>query len=90
MLNATTGDPIAEQVTRLSDASYRSIPKIVVDILLWLGAGYLIYISSNWMAVLALAFFIGSAPLHDLLVQGHEGSHGLIPVFAGSMSFSDG
>src|SRR5438128_1007331 len=81
MLNATTpttNDAIAEQVTRLSDATYRSIPKIIVDILLWASAGYLIYISSSWMAILALAFLIGAVPLHDLLVQGHEGSHGLI------------
>ena len=69
MLNDTTNDPIAEQVTRLADASYRSIPKIAVDILVWSAAGYLIYISSNWMVILALAFFIGAVPLHDLLVD---------------------
>jgi|SRR5579859_502859 len=71
-------DAIAQQVTELSDAPYRAIPKIVVDILLWFSGGYLIYISSNWIAILTLAFLIGAVPLHDLLVQGHEGSHGLI------------
>lgn len=72
-----TREPVLE-VSQLEAARYLSIPKIILDILLWIGAGYLIHISSSWLIVLALAFLVGAVPFHDLLVQGHEGSHGLI------------
>jgi fatty acid desaturase len=65
-------------VSELEAAPYLSIPKIVFDLVLWIGAGYLIHISSSWPVVVLLALFIGAVPLHDLFVQGHEGSHGLI------------
>lgn len=72
-----TREPLLN-VSQLEAARYLSVPKIILDVLLWLGAGYLMHASSNMVVVLALAFFIGAVPLHDLLVQGHEGTHGLI------------
>jgi fatty acid desaturase len=65
-------------VSELEGARYLSIPKIIFDLLLWLGAGYWMRVSPRWGIILALTFFVGMIPLHDLLVQGHEGSHGLI------------
>ena len=62
----------------LSRQSYRSIPRIFLDLLLWAGvAGLAIYAHRWWVTVISV-FLIGFGPFHDLLVQGHEGTHDLI------------
>jgi fatty acid desaturase len=62
----------------LSTQSYRSIPRIFLDLLLWAGvAGLAIYVHRWWVTVISV-FLIGFGPFHDLLVQGHEGTHDLI------------
>jgi fatty acid desaturase len=62
----------------LSAKSYRSIPRIFLDLLLWMGtAGLAIYLERWWFTALVI-FVIGFGPFHDLLVQGHEGTHDLI------------
>ena len=62
----------------LSAKSYRSIPRIFLDVLLWVGMAELaIYFHRWWFTAISL-FVIGFGPFHDLLVQGHEGTHDLI------------
>jgi fatty acid desaturase len=62
----------------LSARSYRSIPRIFLDVLLWIGTAALtIYFHRWWFMAISL-FAIGFGPFHDLLVQGHEGTHDLI------------
>jgi fatty acid desaturase len=62
----------------LSAQPYRSIPRIFLDVCLWTGmTAFAIYLHQWWFTALAI-FFIGFGPLHDLLVQGHEGTHDLI------------
>lgn len=62
----------------LSAKSYRSIPRIFLDVLLWMGmAALAIYFHRWWFTAISL-FVIGFGPFHDLLVQGHEGTHDLI------------
>ena len=68
----------AEAVRRLGEGSYRSIPRIALDLALWLGAAAAALAADRWWVTLAAAVFIGAVPFHDLLVQGHEGTHGLI------------
>jgi fatty acid desaturase len=72
------GKQTAVAIPELEAARYLSIPKIAFDLALWFAAGYFIRMSHSLAITLALAFFIGAIPLHDLLVQGHEGTHGLI------------
>jgi fatty acid desaturase len=68
-------DSLAES---LSAKSYRSIPRIFLDLLLWIGmAGLAIYFARWWFTAVVI-FGIGFGPFHDLLVQGHEGTHDLI------------
>jgi fatty acid desaturase len=63
---------------KLSTQSYRSIPRIFLDLRLWAGAaGLAIYVHRWWVTVISV-FLIGFGPFHDLLVQGHEGTHDLI------------
>jgi fatty acid desaturase len=65
-------------VREMSAARYLSIPRILLDVLLWAGAAAAaVRIGGPWASVVAI-LFIGAVPLHDLLVQGHEGSHDLI------------
>jgi fatty acid desaturase len=62
----------------LTAQSYRAIPRIFLDLFLWSGtAGFAIYVHRWWFTVIAV-FLIGFGPFHDLLVQGHEGTHDLI------------
>ena len=62
----------------LSAKSYRSIPRIVLDLVLWISAaGLAIYFHRWWLTAIGI-FAIGFGPFHDLLVQGHEGTHDLI------------
>jgi len=62
----------------LSTRSYRSIPRIFLDLLLWMGAAALAMYLHRWWFTAAGIFVIGFGPFHDLLVQGHEGTHNLI------------
>jgi fatty acid desaturase len=68
----------AEDARRLAEGPYRSIPRIVLDVALWLGAAASAVAVDRWWLTLAAAVFIGAVPFHDLLVQGHEGTHGFI------------
>lgn len=63
---------------KLSARTYRSVPRIFLDLALWIGTAALaIYLQRWWFTALCV-FAIGFGPLHDLLVQGHEGTHDLI------------
>jgi fatty acid desaturase len=68
-------DSLAES---LSAKPYRSIPRIVLDVFLWVGLAALAIYFHRWWLTAAAIFLIGFGPLHDLLVQGHEGTHDLI------------
>lgn len=74
-----TTDLNAESLARqLSAERYRSIPRIFLDLALWLGlAASAMYVHRWWLTSIVI-FAIGFGPLHDLLVQGHEGTHDLI------------
>lgn len=72
-------DPQVETLAQnLSTESYRSIPRISLDLLLWIGAAALAIYFHRWWFTAGIVFLIGFAPFHDLLVQGHEGTHDLI------------
>jgi fatty acid desaturase len=62
----------------LSAKQYRSIPRIFLDLLLWIGIAALAIYFHRWWFTAVSIFVIGFAPFHDLLVQGHEGAHDLI------------
>jgi fatty acid desaturase len=68
----------AEAVRGLGEGAYRSIPRIALDVALWLGAAGAAVAVDRWWFTLAAAVFIGAVPFHDLLVQGHEGTHGFV------------
>ena len=74
-----TADSQVETLAQtLSAKSYRSIPRIFLDMLLWIGlVATAIYFQRWWLTTISI-FAIGFGPLHDLLVQGHEGTHDLI------------
>jgi fatty acid desaturase len=62
----------------LSAKSYRSIPRVFLDLLLWMGTAVLAAYFHRWWFTAVSIFAIGFGPFHDLLVQGHEGTHDLI------------
>lgn len=62
----------------LSAKAYRSIPRIFLDLVLWIGMAALAIYFHRWWFTAAGLFVIGFGPFHDLLVQGHEGTHDLI------------
>src|SRR5580692_651325 len=62
----------------LSAKPYRSIPRIFLDLLLWTGTAALAIYFHRWWFTASSIFLIGFGPFHDLLVQGHEGTHDLI------------
>jgi fatty acid desaturase len=62
----------------LSAKRYRSIPRIFLDLLLWIGTATLAIYFHRWWLTAFGVFLIGFGPFHDLLVQGHEGTHDLI------------
>jgi fatty acid desaturase len=62
----------------LSAKSYRSIPRICLDLFLWMGTAALAIYLHRWWFTAASIFVMGFGPFHDLLVQGHEGTHDLI------------
>ncbi len=68
-------DALAQNLTA---KSYRSIPRIFVDLFLWIGLAVLAIYPHRWWCTAAGIFAIGFGPFHDLLVQGHEGTHDLI------------
>ncbi len=73
------GDPQVETLAQtLSAKPYRSIPRIFLDALLWIVlTAAAIYFHRWWLTAISI-FAIGFGPFHDLLVQGHEGTHDLI------------
>jgi fatty acid desaturase len=62
----------------LSAESYRSISRIFLDLLFWIGCAALAIYAHRWWFTSGIVFLIGFGPFHDLLVQGHEGTHDLI------------
>jgi fatty acid desaturase len=72
-------DPeIVSAVRLLIQAPYRSTPRIVLDVLLWVAAAVAaVGLDRTWATALAIGF-IGAFPLHDLLVHGHEATHDLV------------
>jgi fatty acid desaturase len=72
---ASQVDALAEN---LSAKTYRSIPRICLDVCLWIGTAALAICLHRWWVTATSVFVIGFGPFHDLLVQGHEGTHDLI------------
>lgn len=69
---------LASVVHRLAGSRYRSAPRILIDLGLWIGAAALaLWIDRTWTMIVA-AFVIGAFPLHDLLIHGHEATHDLV------------
>jgi fatty acid desaturase len=68
-------DSLAEN---LSAKPYRSLPRILLDVCLWIGMAALAIYFHRWWFTTVSVFVIGFGPFHDLLVQGHEGTHDLI------------
>ena len=71
----TQVDSLAEN---LSAKPYRSLPRIFLDVCLWIGMAALAIYFHRWWLTAVSVFVIGFGPFHDLLVQGHEGTHDLI------------
>jgi fatty acid desaturase len=72
-------DPLVDALARdLSAGAYRSIPRVFLDLLFWIGAAALAILIHRWWFTAGMVFLIGFLPFHDLLVQGHEGTHDLI------------
>jgi fatty acid desaturase len=65
-------------VRHLCQGPYHSLPRIAFDVALWVGLAGAALAAGRWWASLVAAVLIGAVPFHDLLVQGHEGTHGLI------------
>ncbi|MGA2095510.1 MAG: fatty acid desaturase [Candidatus Acidiferrum sp.] len=74
----TTHSKIASLAENLSAEPYRSIPRIFLDLLLWAGLAAAAIYFQRWGLTAICIFVTGFGPLHDLLVQGHEGTHDLI------------
>jgi fatty acid desaturase len=69
---------LRERARQLSLAPYWAIPRIGLDLLLWVGAAVLAErVHTAAIQVVAVAF-IGAVPLHDLLVHGHDSTHRLV------------
>jgi fatty acid desaturase len=68
-------DSLAEN---LGAKAYRSIPRMGLDVGLWIGTAALAIYLHRWWVTATAVFVIGFGPFHDLLVQGHEGTHDLI------------
>jgi fatty acid desaturase len=76
---AMTPDPMVDTLAQnLSAEAYRSIPRIFLDLLFWMSAAALAIYFHRWWFTSGIVFLIGFVPFHDLLVQGHEGTHDLI------------
>lgn len=65
-------------VHQLRDARYWSIPRIAIDVTLWVSAIALATGSNSPWVVMGAIICIGAIAMHDLLAQGHEGIHGMI------------
>jgi fatty acid desaturase len=70
--------PVDTLAQNLSAQAYRSIPRIFLDLLFWVSAAALAMHFHRWWFTSGIVFLIGFVPFHDLLVQGHEGTHDLI------------
>ncbi len=66
------------QIGELTKAPYRSIHRIARDLAFWVAAAAMAETSGQPLAMAVAVAFIGAVPLHDLMVHGHEGVHGLI------------
>lgn len=62
----------------LSRAPYLSVPRLGVDLVMWVVAVLGARASQSGWAVAAAVAFIGAVPMHDILFHGHEGAHGHI------------
>jgi fatty acid desaturase len=69
---------ISSAVREMCQSRYWALPRIAFDLLLWVAmAVAATAIHQSWGYLIA-AFVIGVVSMHDLLVQGHEGTHELI------------
>ncbi len=66
------------EIADLARVRYRSIPNIIRDLALWLTATWISELVNNPFLTVIAVGFIGAIPMHDLMVHGHEGVHGLI------------
>jgi fatty acid desaturase len=74
----TVGSQVELLAQNLSAQAYHSIPRIFLDLFLWIGMAALAIYFHRWWVMAPGIFAIGFGPFHDLLVQGHEGTHDLI------------
>ncbi|MEW6731057.1 MAG: fatty acid desaturase [Acidobacteriota bacterium] len=65
-------------VRGLKAAKYRALSYITLDLIIWIGVAWLALKADHWWLTLPAVIFIGAVPMHNLLVYGHEGTHGLI------------
>lgn len=73
------GNVDTKMVDRLRESRYWAIPRIIIDLVLWIGAlAIAVHSRHNSWAVVGAILCIGAIAMHDLLVQGHEGVHGMI------------
>jgi fatty acid desaturase len=69
---------ISPAVAAISRSRYWALPRIALDFLLWIGLAVAANALHRWWVYAIVALIIGGASMHDLLVQGHEGTHELI------------
>lgn len=65
----------SESIKKLTLSSYWSVPRIALDLLLWVTAAFMAQQLDTWWAYSLAILFIGAVPMHDILFHGHEGAH---------------
>jgi sphingolipid 4-desaturase/C4-monooxygenase len=55
-----------------------SVPRIALDVVMWIGLAWIAEQSGHQWVMWAAIVAIGMIPLHDILVHGHEATHGLV------------
>ena len=60
----------------MRNAPYRGVVRIALDLGVWAAAATLC--PRGLLPHLLVALFIGAVPMHDLLLQGHEGNHRML------------
>jgi fatty acid desaturase len=69
---------ISSRVDAMCSARYWALPRIALDLLLWIAFAAAANALHRWWGYGIAALAIGAIAMHDLLVQGHEGTHELI------------
>jgi fatty acid desaturase len=73
-----TSTSISSAIAAMSRSRYWALPRIALDLLLWITLALSANALHRWWGYAIAALIIGAASMHDLLVQGHEGTHELI------------